>query len=337
MENKERIIYLDVLRILATIAVIVIHVSAYNWYTTTPSSFEWNVLNVYDSIVRWAVPIFVMISGALFLDNSRNVETKKLYTKNILRIVTAFLFWSTVYSIITVRGEGIRRVIEKIFLGHYHLWFLYMIVGLYIITPILRKITADEKMTEYILIVSIIFTIIIPTLFKLPILSNMTGILENIDLNFGFVIYFILGYYLSKKEFSKKTKIIIYISSLLGFIVTILGTAIICNYKMDYINIYNALYPNVLLESIGVFVLIKNLKFNINLKHTNLIKLLAKYSFGIYLVHDLIISRLWANGLTTLTFNPILSVPCIVAIVYIISLIISGILNNIPVLKKYVV
>lgn len=337
MEKKDRIIYLDILRMLATIAVVTIHVSAYNWYTTSPASYEWNVFNFYDSIVRWAVPIFVMISGALFLDNDRNIEIKKLYTKNILRIITAFLFWSVIYAGITVSTNKIEVFIQKIFIGHYHLWFLYMIIGLYILTPILRKITEDKKTTEYFLIVSIIFTIIIPTIFKLPILSKMTKILENIDVNFGYVTYFVLGYYLSKKEFSKKSKIIIYISSILGFLITILGTAIISNNKMIPTNIYNEVYPNVLLESIGVFVLIKNIKFDIKPKHTNMIRLLSKYSFGIYLVHDLILTELGRNGLTTLLFNPIISVPCIVLIVYIISLIISMILNKIPILNKLIV
>lgn len=68
----------------------VLHISAQNWRVTDVISFEWNVFNFYDSIVRWAVPVFVMISGALFL--SREYSIKKIYGKNILRILVAF-FW----------------------------------------------------------------------------------------------------------------------------------------------------------------------------------------------------------------------------------------------------
>lgn len=336
-EKKDRIIYLDILRILATIAVITIHVSAHHWYATSPVSYEWNVFNFYDSIVRWAVPIFVMISGAIFLDKNRVIETKKLYKKNIFRIVCAFIFWSVLYAIILGNSSNIKEFIDKIFVGHYHLWFLYMILGLYIITPILRKITEDKKMTEYFLMISIIFTIIIPTVFKFQVFSNMTEILKNIDLNFGYVTYFVLGYYLNNKSFSNKTKKIIYIFSFLGFLVTILGSAIISRHKMIPSNIYGEMYPNVLLESVGVFIFVKNLKFNFKQKHTEIIRKLAKYSFGVYLVHELILTKLVHIGLTTLSFNPIISVPIIVGIVYIASLIISIILNNIPILKKYIV
>jgi len=336
-EKKDRVIYLDVLRILATIAVITIHVSAHNWYDTSPVSYEWNVFNFYDSIVRWAVPIFVMISGAIFLDKNRVIDTKKLYNKNILRIVCAFVFWSVVYAITLGNSGNIKEFIDKIFLGHYHLWFLYMILGLYIITPILRKITEDQKTTEYFLIISIIFSIIIPTLFEFQVFSNISKILKNIDLNFGYATYFVLGYYLNNKNFSNKSKKIIYIFSFLGFLATIFITAIISRQKMIPTNIYDSMYPNVLLESVGIFIFVKNLKFNFKQKHIQIIRGLAKYSFGVYLVHELVRTKLVEIGLTTLSFNPIISVPIIVGIVYIASLIISIIFNNIPILKKYIV
>ena len=152
--SQNRVVYLDVLRILATFAVITIHVCTQNWNRVPLNSYEWNVFNIYSSFSRWAVPIFVMISGALFLDNRRTINIKKLYTKNILRIITAFIFWSMLYAIIENVVFGKNRVNIKLFIrsfivGHYHLWFLPMILGLYILTPILRKITSDKKTTEY--------------------------------------------------------------------------------------------------------------------------------------------------------------------------------------------
>lgn len=190
--SQNRIIYLDVLRILATFAVIAIHVCSQNWSKVQPSSYEWNIFNFYSGLSRWAVPIFVMISGALFLDNRRTINIKKLYTKNILRIITAFIFWSMFYAIITNDFWGKDRGNIKLFVksfieGHYHLWFLHMILGLYIATPILRKIAADLKTTEYFLIISMIFTFIVPMFFKLPIIASNEMVLENINLSFKYI------------------------------------------------------------------------------------------------------------------------------------------------------
>lgn len=121
-ENNKHIIYLDILRIISTIAVIIIHISAQNWYNTSVSSFEWNVFNIFDSMFRWPVPIFVMISGTLFLDTNKIIDIKKLYQKNILRIITAFLFWSAVYSIDKVKyGINHNTLIMMFIKGPYHM------------------------------------------------------------------------------------------------------------------------------------------------------------------------------------------------------------------------
>ncbi len=63
----QRETYFDCLRIMATFAVMVLHKTAQNWYTVEAGTFEWKVFCFYDACVRWSVPIFVMISGALFI------------------------------------------------------------------------------------------------------------------------------------------------------------------------------------------------------------------------------------------------------------------------------
>ena len=63
---EKRCIYFDILRIVACFAVIIIHVCSWYLYSDINSP-NWQVFNFYNSIVKWSVPIFVMISGALFL------------------------------------------------------------------------------------------------------------------------------------------------------------------------------------------------------------------------------------------------------------------------------
>lgn len=340
--SQNRIIYLDVLRILATFAVISIHVCSQNWNKVSLDSYEWNVFNVYNSFSRWAVPIFVMISGTLFLDNKRKIDIKKLYTKNILRIITAFIFWSMFYAIIENDVFGKYRVNMRLFMrsfivGHYHLWFLHMIIGLYILTPILRKITSDPKTTEYFLIISIFFTFIVPIFFRMPRLESSAKVLEYLNLDFKYITYFVLGYYLSVKELSRKKRNIIYFFSFLGFFATIFGSVVISNNRGAQYGLYSNLYINVLLEAVGLFIFVKNLKLNIDLEKSKMFKNLVQYSFGIYVLHVLIMDALQEFGLTTLTFNPIISIPIIIILIFSTSAIISAILNHIPIVKKYIV
>ena len=73
-KTNGRILYFDFLRIFATFAVMVLHVAGQNWNGTSVPSFEWQTFNLFHSITRFGVPIFVMISGALFL-NKRELYT----------------------------------------------------------------------------------------------------------------------------------------------------------------------------------------------------------------------------------------------------------------------
>ena len=89
--GEKRIVYLDYLRVLATLAVFLLHISSQNWKNTDVNTFQWQIFNFTDSISRWCVAVFVMISGALFLGRRHSI--KKIYTKYIFRLVTAALFW----------------------------------------------------------------------------------------------------------------------------------------------------------------------------------------------------------------------------------------------------
>ena len=88
MENSnKRIVYADLLRIIATFAVIVLHVSASKWYDTPVKDFNWQIYNLYDSLVRWSVPIFVMLSGMFFLNPEKFIPTSNIIKKYIFRIL----------------------------------------------------------------------------------------------------------------------------------------------------------------------------------------------------------------------------------------------------------
>jgi len=343
-----RIIYFDILRILATLGVMILHISAQNWDSISVTSFQWQTFNFFDSIVRWTVPIFVMISGAIFLDG--DIIIKKIYKKNILKIITAFIFWSTLYGLLALnQGTSVKNVCVQVIRGHYHMWFLFMIVGLYLIVPLVKKIVESPVLTKYFLALALIFSFIIPQI--LTILTYVsktfenainTGI-ENINLQFtaGYIIYFVLGYYLSKTDISKQIRYIIYVLSILGFAITILGSSLI-SVRTNEPNstLYGYFTLNVLMESLGLFVFFKYnvVSIKISGKMQIIITKLSNYSFGAYLVHAMVIEQLNnIFGLNTLSFNPILSVFAITFIVFVVSFLVSYICNHIVLLKKYIV
>ena len=83
------------------VSVIMIHVGAISWYDAPFSIYPWGVINLFDIMSRYCVPVFLMISGYLFLDPKREIPTRKIYTRYLPRLIAAYFFWSFLYAIIT--------------------------------------------------------------------------------------------------------------------------------------------------------------------------------------------------------------------------------------------
>lgn len=226
----QRLWNLDLLRIIAISAVVVIHTTQ-NMGKLDVYGFDWAVLNVYDGLVRWAVPVFVMISGVLFLNPAKEQPLKKLYSKNVLRIVTIILFWGLVYAALNhppadLSFESLYAFFRTAVLGHYHMWFLYMIAGLYILVPPLRCIAASPKTLDYFLAVAFVLNMALPFLTSFGHLSLITQLTDNMlfQMPLGYSFYFLLGFWLSQRDFTRKQETGIYLLGIAGVAATILLT-----------------------------------------------------------------------------------------------------------------
>ncbi|NOY73242.1 MAG: acyltransferase family protein, partial [Gammaproteobacteria bacterium] len=159
-------VWLDNSRILAVYAVVVLHVSADVVLGNDVGTEYWWFGNVYDSIVRWCVPVFVMISGALLLDPNKQENLLTFYTKRCSRIFVPILCWSIFFlawfclkSVVKDNEVTSIELLKRLLSGkpHYHMWFLYMILSLYLFTPFFRKIVAHSTKKELIFFIVIVF------------------------------------------------------------------------------------------------------------------------------------------------------------------------------------
>lgn len=356
--RNERKIYFDLLRVFCMFMVILIHVVADGIHSYEVGSFTWSVSNAYDSLARFCVPVFVMISGAFMLDPEYECTIKKLYSVKILRMVTALLFWGLVYGIYFVANEPDRpfmtlayQFVYTLFTGYHHMWFVFMIIGLYIITPILRKLVEDKKVMKYFLLCSFSFSAVFIFISDLSerlmginiVLNFMAEILLyikdkiHIDFLLGYAFYYVLGYYLKTYSVSHKNEKRLYVFGILSLLFIMTGTYALSIYKGKNVEIlYEYLYFPVCFEAVAVFVFFKERISRIVFKEKSIkaISFLSKYSFGVYLSHMLVLNLL-PFGIDIL--NPVLSVPIVTVAVCVISLLIAFILGKIPVLKKYVI
>ena len=342
IKQKNRIIFFDVLRIIAIFAVIWLHVSAEVWWEYAPTT-KWCQTTVLLSLVRWSVPIFVMISGALFLDSNKIISIKRLYKKNILRIVIAYLFWSCAYAIRP--NFTINQFIGLVIQGPFHFWFLKMLVGLYILIPIIRKITSERKTEEYFLILAFFTSFLFPWNYILDKIDNESiSIIKNfintvnLKMTVGYTSYFVLGHYLYTYQLKKKTKISIYILATISFVCAAIGTILICRHfnRSDEVLFSNSIIFT-LLESMAVFIYAKSNINHVSAKFQKNIVDLSKMSFGIYLVHVFILKAAESYGINVCVFSPLLSIPIISILVFFISYLITKLINKIPYINRYII
>lgn len=341
--SNNRVIQFDVLRVVAALAVVWLHTSAQRFYISYPS-VEWDARNFYDSLVRWSVPIFVMISGALFLDSQRKIDIKGLYAKNITRVVLIFIFWSVVYGLYSGIGEkGLIGLVGRMVQGPFHFWFIKMLIGLYITVPILRVIVVDKKLELYFIGLSLITAFFIPTLF--PFIGYISDVARDfavkyyeefgIKIALGYVGYFVLGHYLANNNINGTVKRIICILGILSvFAVSALTSFASSRVGTPYLFFYEYINLFTLFEAVAIFVVIKNLQ--IAPKYHSVLKNASKLSLGIYIIHPLVMNVLfdYAN-MDSATLNPIYFIPLFALIVFIISYCVSFVLVRIPILKKF--
>lgn len=349
---SNRIISFDMLRIIAAITVIITHVTAGFVMSSPPDSLSFTIANLFDSLSRIGVPVFTMISGALMLN-----ENKKLGIKDMLvyalRIWGLLLFWSVLYSlyynvilpiILSQKISSIGTVLTAIMDGHYHLWFLFMIVGLYIMTPILRLFVKKEnkKYIVYLLFVSVLIKAIVPFV---NFFCNQFIVEGNYLLNYvnkfdlpifnEYLTYYILGWYLSTFKPEKKKRTLLYALGCIGFLSTFLCSQF---FTTETLNAYDIFYSNAIINvfcySVAVFVF-GNHHFNFkNIKHQKVVLTLSNLTFGVYIVHIAVLTTVdWFTN--HLGFHPLRLIINFI-LTTIISFVGTYIISQIPILKKLI-
>ncbi|MBR2994880.1 acyltransferase family protein [Candidatus Saccharibacteria bacterium] len=349
--NKRRIYYLDVLRVLGCIAVIMIHVSASFVKNEPVGSMNFWVADVLNGSARFAVPIFVMISGALLLDERYHYTNKKL-VEHIKRLGVIFIFWSFIYVLVfqiigkLVAHESINWIhsLGSLIGGHYHLWFLYLIIGLYLILPLLRLWVTkkNEKYVRYFIGLSLIFAFILPQIVEIGSNYNsafdvLNSILyKKLYLNYvgGYTTYFLLGWYLN--NYVIKNKKLVYMLGLLGVLATIVGTYVFSIVAGKLVLLDNNLSLNILFPSVALFVFVRNKYINMEAKR-GIVNRIADNSLGVYVAHILFVRLFYAILDAVGCGNvAIVRIPIVFIGTFVCSMLLTSVIRKVPGLRRVV-
>ena len=218
-----------------------------------------------------------------------------------------------------------------------HLWFLPMLMGVYLLIPILRKIAQDTKLLRYALLIWIVFVFVSFFQFS-KTFELITQFYSLFKMNsiIGYSGYFLLGYFLSSNVFSKRQRIQIYLLGIVGVLVAVYGSFYVSLSIGEASNrYYSNLSPQIVALATALFVLVKELAPKCGTFVSKFLDFVRKDLFGIYLTHFI-----WLPIINTQAFrhccSEIVTLPLIAIIVFVLSLFTTKLIRLVPVLRKVV-
>jgi len=346
----------DLFRTIAIVLVILLHAAIEPSPTVnimSPQGVQlWWASNVYDSLARTCIPLFIMLTGALLLQPSKTEEPLKVFfKKRWTRIGIPLLFWGLAYFVWQVFVNKVPLtadfILQGIFAGpYYHFWFIYLLVGLYLLTPIIRVIVAHTNWVtiKYFLLIWFVGTAIIPLFTLYANISNQSYWFgQSVFVLTGMVGYFILGAYIPKLRLRSS---VLFIILALSSVWTIFGTYfVVGTLGEQYSQVFlDATSFSVIFASIALFLLLAAVPSQaVQTKYPRgnlVLRLISENTLPIYLFHVMVLETLQKGYLgfqiSVTTMNPIIEIPLITAVTLLICLAIIVTLKKLPYVKRII-
>ena len=360
----KKILYLSYLRAVACISIIILHtvdVAVILYQDQITNGERIASLSVVHCMM-WAVPCFVMVTGTLLLNKDRTVTIKDVFRKYILRILIALVAFSLIFALfdMLMNKDSFGAVfLAKGFLnaltgnGWAHMWYLYLLIGLYLLLIFYRAVANHVSDSEYrfLLIVYAVFLSLLPLL---NMWNAKVGFYIHVSTIYPF--YLFAGYAIaeSKLKIKKGISIILMLIGIIGIVgFTILNAKDVRTSNGNLLG-YSSIF--VLLLAVGVFSFVKNFfgltdvieQKTVGAEETGMpapkkpgiigkvFLEIDRCSFGIYLIHMIfvrLVLRYW--HLNPYTSNvTILVFAGLVLAILIVSYGITALLKLIPGVKK---
>jgi len=293
------------------------------------------------SVTRSAVPLFLMCSGALFLDPERELSLKKLYTKYLPRVIAAMLVWAMAYKTSNIISSGnlsagaLWQAIKEVltFNQEFHLYYTHIIIMAYICLPVVRIITANasKRQLEYCIAIWFVFGILYPTVGSFWPLSLLAAWQRQwmINMTYASIGYMLLGHYVSRVSSLRRRHYAVLLGFGLSFV--FFGTWIMCALKGEF---YDGFLGGM---SVGVAAMATGIYGICPDKKSRIAAWCSKGSFCVYLVHVFFLRLLNAEWLLGSILVPAVSAPLITMAIFLCSLGVYALLSRIPVVNKWLV
>jgi surface polysaccharide O-acyltransferase-like enzyme len=357
-----RVLWADILKILAIFGVILLHVSA-PFLVPFEISREWWIGNVYDSLTRWCVPLFVMVSGTLLLPIADKEPLRQFIFNRVRRILVPFIVWSVVYFLyrMHVKGEDLAvsaflrmLLTEPIY---YHLWFVYMLLVLYLLAPALSAFLNNVscKHVWYVIALWFFWASILPIIDK-P-LEFETYFTPDMDDYSALRLsgYFLLGYMFRDWRYRSGLQLALAVLFFLaGGAATIFGTYVMSRNRGEFHPFFYKYFSvTVVAMTVSIFLFVRSVfdtrketspegGERIRMQSPEILQRIGMGVFGVYLVHALVLELLSDGHLGfiidhTSAFGfalpPVVGLPLFALAIFVFSLLPVLVIRTIPIVR----
>ena len=349
--SSGRELWLDILRVAAACAVVLMHtVTGSVDIMNTEKYSQGRLLLILMDFVTWCVPVFLMISGYLFLNPKKEISFENMLRKYCLRIVLALLVFGIPFSCLEQILAEKRFRIGMLWDGLVmvctmrswsHLWYLYLILLLYLLTPAMKWLL--KRIPDWIVISVAVILVVGSSV--LPFINKFMG--TNLPVMFEQLIYgfyYLYGYFLHGKRKKESDKELWSRCA----VIVLLVAGMVC-YRLTCKNSMQMAYnfPPTVLFSVCLMRLGQNLwhrgqrrcgeKGHDKESFSKIIKVLADFSFGIYLIHPVFLNLCYKFlHITPVDYPMIWSLPLFWSATMLCSVVSTRLMCKITPLRGYV-
>ncbi|MBB3699480.1 acyltransferase family protein [Flammeovirga yaeyamensis] len=351
----QRIEFLDYLRVISITMVLMVHAIelfylAVDHVSIKPGDEFW--VTYMSSPLRACVPLFVMASGYLLVPVK--ASSKEFYTKRFTRILVPFAVWSVLYAVVpyffgadtfAVMQTKLTTLLHNFNLESGHLWFIYMLVGVYLFLPIISPWlkSASKRFIEFYLVLWFLSSF--HHYLKLAFPDGVFG--EVFWNEFHSLWYFSghLGFVVLAFYFRKFVHLNHKQSRIIGLIIFGIGYAITAILFGHFVSQTKEIYlvemawrfctPNVILMTIGLFMLIRTINIK-NEKVYSVVKELSRLSYGVYLSHLFFVGLSWTYIVQPLGYSTPISILLVTILTWVASNVLVKILSYLPKSKYFI-
>jgi surface polysaccharide O-acyltransferase-like enzyme len=329
----------DVIRVSACLAVVLLHLSAtIVMQPDQPGTVSWHMANLIDSATRWCVPVFVMLSGALLLDAKKCASPHEFWTRRMNRLLPALVFWSAVYlawrAYFWNQPLSFNTIAQDLVAGrpYIHLYFLFLIAGLYLVTPFLATavISLSSKQLGQVIVI----------MAALALGANAVDFLATsaFTLFVPYIAYYFAGLYCVRVLADRPAPYGMLLAS--AIITTTVLTALLVSAKgLDdrwSFYFYENFSPTVMVMAVTVFMVL--LRASISPTIQSLAQRLAPWTLGMYVAHPIIVELLRYGYHTTwpAMFRPLYYIPVTFVATIALTFAAVSLMQKVPLLRRVV-